>query len=165
PKPRDYAQSTPRKMVQQALRCALSDRARSRGVRLIDRWNFEQPKTKLALSALDALDCQGRVLVVTERDVDVVEKSMRNIPGVEALPADQLNAYEVMRADVIVFTDATIPGDVTTMKVAEPAAAVKKSAAKKTPAKKVAAKRVVAPKSAASTESAVPEDAEGGEGS
>ena len=167
PKPRDYAQHTPRKMVQQALRCALSDRARSGGVRLIDRWGFEQPKTKLALDALDALDCQGRVLVVTERDVDVVEKSMRNIPGVEALPVDQLNVYEVMRADVIVFTDATIPGEVTTTKVAtkaaEPAAAAKKTAAKKIPAKKVAAKRVVVPKPAASTEAAGSEDVEGSE--
>jgi large subunit ribosomal protein L4 len=153
PKPRDYSQRTPRKMTQQALRCALSDRARSGGVRLIDRWSFEEPKTKRALDSLDALDCQGRVLVVTERDANAVEKSMRNIPGVEALPVDQLNAYEVMRADVVVFTDATMPGEVTTNEVAQQAvkrgAAPERVPAKKVPAKKVAAKKVPAKKVAA----------------
>jgi large subunit ribosomal protein L4 len=167
PKSRDYVQHTPRKMVQQALRCALSDRARSGGVRLIDRWSFEEPRTKRALDALDALDCQGRVLVITERDADVVEKSMRNIPGIEALPVDQLNAYEVMRADVVVFTDATIPGEVTTTKVATKAAAPptgeKKVAAKKTPANKAAAKKVAAPKPVAKAEESVVGGAEGGD--
>jgi large subunit ribosomal protein L4 len=173
PKPRDYSHRTPRKMTQQALRCALSDRARSGGVRLIDRWSFEEPKTKRALDSLDALDCQGRVLVVTERSADAVEKSMRNIPGVEALPVDQLNAYEVMRADVVVFTDATLPGEVTTSEVARPAVkrapdakktAAKKTAAKTAPAKKVAAKKVAAKKVAAPKASEDPADNEGGEG-
>jgi large subunit ribosomal protein L4 len=167
PKPRDYSQRTPRKMTQQALRCALSDRARSGGLRLIDRWSFEEPKTKRAIDSLDALDCQGRVLLVTERGAEAVEKSMRNIPGVEALPADQLNAYEVMRADVVVFTDATIPGEVTTSKVAppaaEPAAAAKKAMAKKAVAKKTPAKKVVAKKAAAPKAPEAPTDDDGGD--
>lgn len=162
PKPRDYAQRTPRKMIQQALRCALSDRARSGAVRLIDRWSFEAPKTRRALDALDALDCRGRVLIVTEHDAEVVEKSMRNIPGVAALPVEQMNAYEVMRADVVVFTDASIPGEVTTAKVAKPPAeapaGAKKTAAKKTAPKKAPAKKVAAPKAAATTEAAAGED-------
>lgn len=171
PKPRSYAQHTPRKMVQQALRCALSDRARSGGIRLIDRWTFDEPKTRKGAGALNALDCLGRVLIVTERDSDVVEKSLRNIPGVDALPADQLNAYDVLRADVVVFTDATIPGEVTTKELAKPSApkqsAEKKAAAKKVPAKKVAAKRTPT-KTIAAAKAAPPEpradDAGSGEG-
>jgi large subunit ribosomal protein L4 len=148
PKPRSYEQKTPRKMIQQALRCALSDRARSGGVRLIDHWNFDEPKTRRALDALDALDCPGRVLVVTERDAEVVEKSMRNIPGVDALTVDQLNAYEVLRADVVVFTDATIPGEVVTTGTAA-AVSAKKAPAKKVVATKAPAKRVAATKAPA----------------
>jgi large subunit ribosomal protein L4 len=167
PKPRSYAQKTPRKMVQHALRCALSDRARSGNVRLIDHWSFTEPKTRRALDALDALDCRGRVLVVTERESDVVEKSMRNIPGVDALPIDQLNAYEVIRSDVVVFTDATIPGEVTTSRVATPRpaaeAGTKKVAAKKTLAKKVAAKKAAPAKAAATMPTEMDEDPEGGD--
>ncbi len=167
PKPRSYAQKTPRKMVQHALRCALSDRARSGNVRLIDRWSFAEPKTRRALDALDALDCRGRVLVVTERESDVVEKSMRNIPGVDALPIDQLNAYEVIRSDVVVFTDATIPGEVTTTRVATPRpvaeAGTKKVAAKKTAAKKVAAKKAAPAKPAGTKPIEMDEEPEGGD--
>ncbi len=153
PKPRSYSQRTPRKMVQHALRCALSDRARSGGIRLIDRWSIEEPKTRRAVDALDALDCPGRVLIVVERDAEAVEKSIRNIPGVDSLPVDQLSAYDVLRADVVVFTDATIPGEVSTRGAAKAPAAkaarATKPPAKKAPAKKGPAKKVVAKKDAA----------------
>ena len=147
PKPRDYTQKTPRKMTQQALRCALSDRARSGAVRLIDHWTIETPKTKSAIATLDALDCPGRVLVVVDRESDAVERSLRNIPGVKTVAADQLTAVDVLVADVVVFTDASLPGEVTeSTKAPEKAAAAKKApAAKKAaPAKAEAAKKAPA---------------------
>lgn len=126
PKPRDYSQRTPRKMVQQAFRCALSDRARSGALRLIDHWTIEVPRTKDALRSLAALECAGRVLVVVVPGDDVVELSFRNVPGVVTVPADQVTAYDLLAADVVVFTDASLPGAAT---AAEPApAAVAESA-------------------------------------
>ena len=126
PKPRDYAQRTPRKMVQQAFRCALSDRARSGALRLIDHWTIEVPRTKDALKSLAALECAGRVLVVVAPDDDVVERSFRNVPGVVTVPADQVTAYDLLAADVVVFTDETVPGS--------PTASAAKVAPKKAPA-------------------------------
>jgi large subunit ribosomal protein L4 len=111
PKPRSYAQRTPKKMVQAALRCALSDRAAAGELRLVDQLRFDVPKTKSALAALAALDCDGRVLVVVERGQENVEKSFANLEHVVTLPADQLTAYDVLGADVVLFTDATLPGD------------------------------------------------------
>lgn len=112
PKPRSYAQRTPRKMIQAALRCALSDRAREGGLRLVDAWRFEVPRTKGALGALDALDCEGRtVLVVLEREERAAARSFANLPHVATVPGDQLTAYDVLAADLVVFSDATLPGE------------------------------------------------------
>jgi len=132
PKPRSYAQKTPRKMIQQALRCALSDRARNGGVRLIDRWTFEVPKTKDALAALGALSCEGTVLVILGRAEVAAAKSFANLPEVVTLPADQLTAYDVLGSDVIVFTDETLPGTAT--EVAAAPAKARRVPAKAAPA-------------------------------
>jgi large subunit ribosomal protein L4 len=121
-------------MVQQALRCTLSDQARSGGVRLVDEMTFDVPKTKVALGALAALDCAGKVLVVLGRHEEVATKSFANLPAVVTIPADQLTAYDVLNADVILFTDATLPGE-----AVEAAAAPKKRAAKATGSTKAAA--------------------------
>ena len=111
PKPRSYAQRTPRKMIQAALRCALSERAREGAVRLVDAWRFDAPRTKTAVSALGALDCEGRtVLVVLERNDLDAAKSFANLPHVATVPKDQLTAYDVLVADLVVFSDATLPG-------------------------------------------------------
>ena len=67
PKPRSYAQKTPRKMIRLALRSALSDRAAEGRVVVVDAWNFDVPKTKDAVAALAAVGVQGRALVVAER--------------------------------------------------------------------------------------------------
>lgn len=111
PKPRSYAQRTPRKMVQQALRCALSERAGSGRVAVVDRWAFEVPKTKDALNFLAAAGCAGTVLVVLGRDDLVAARSFANLPDVATVPRDQLSAYDVLAADHLVFTDATLPGE------------------------------------------------------
>jgi len=110
PKPRSYAQSTPRKMIRLALRCALSDRAGEGRVCLVDRWSFEVPKTKAAVASLDALGVDGKVLVVLAGDDVVAERSFGNLPHVLLIEAGQLTAYDVMIADWLVFTDETVPG-------------------------------------------------------
>lgn len=110
PKPRSYAQKTPKKMIQLALRSALSDRAAQDRVALVDAWTFEAPKTKAAVAALGALALDGRVLVVLGEGDQVAERSFGNLPDVQVLQVGELNAYDVLVNDWIVFTDATLPG-------------------------------------------------------
>ncbi len=112
PKPRDYSQSTPRKMVRQALRAALSDRAAEDRVCLVDRWSFEVPKTKQAASSLESLGLDGAVLVVISGHDVIAERSFGNLPHVTIVEAGQLTAYDVVASDWVVFTDETVPGQV-----------------------------------------------------
>jgi large subunit ribosomal protein L4 len=109
PKPRSYAQRTNKKMIKLALRSALSDRAGEGKVVVVDAWSFDAPKTKSALAALTALGVEGRALIVLDRSDEVARKSFRNIPGVHLLPADQLNVYDVLCSDYVVFTRNTLP--------------------------------------------------------
>lgn len=132
PKPRSYAQATPKKMIQQALRCALSDRARTGGLRLVGSWDFDAPKTKNAVAALSAISAEGRVLVVNTRDDEAVDRSFANLPHVVVVPPDQLTAFDVLGADVVVFSDATLPGETTEVQKAtatKPKPAAKKAVA------------------------------------
>ena len=110
PKPRDYRQSTPRKMVRLALRSALSDRASDGRVVLIDRFSYEIPKTKDAISTLSALGLDGRVLVVLRSDDVVASRSFANLPEIDVVEGGQLTAYDVLVCDWLVFTDDTVPG-------------------------------------------------------
>lgn len=110
PKPRSYRQHTPKKMVRLALRSALSDRAAGGRVALVDRWGWEEPKTKAAVAALGALDLSGRVLVVLGAEDAVAERSFGNLPEVQTVLAGELSAYDVLRNDWVVFTDETLPG-------------------------------------------------------
>ena len=112
PKPRDYTQSTPRKMIRQALRAALSDRAMEGRVCLVDRWSFEVPKTKDAVASLRALGVEGNVLVVIGSNDVVAERSFGNLTNVNIVEAGQLTAYDVVVSDWVVFTDETMPGEV-----------------------------------------------------
>lgn len=107
PTPRDYTQRTPKKMKAAALRGALSDRARDGRVHIVSELVAgETPSTKAALGALDALDLSGDVLVVLTRDELTTVLSLRNVPSVHVLAPDQLNAYDVLVSDQIVFTKA-----------------------------------------------------------
>ena len=110
PKPRSYAQKTPKKMKALALRSALSDRASLGNVALIDQWSFEAPSTKAAIAALKALNLEGRVLVVLTEDDFVADRSFGNLPEVQTLLVNELNAYDILVNDWIVFTDETLPG-------------------------------------------------------
>ena len=109
PKPRSYAQRTPKKMVALALRSALSDRAADGKVVVVDGWNFTAPKTKDAKVALAALGLSGRVLVVLDRDNEAAAKSFRNLPKVHLILPSELNAYDVLCCDWVVFTKDNLP--------------------------------------------------------
>ena len=109
PKPRSYAQKTPKKMKRLALASALSDRAREDKVVVIDSWGISEPKTKDAIKALDALGVDGRVLVVLDREDAAAAKSFSNLPHVHVLVTDQLNTYDVLVNDWVVFTQASLP--------------------------------------------------------
>lgn len=109
PKPRSYRQKTPRKMVQLALRSALSDRAAQGRVVVVEEWGFPTPRTRDARLALEALGVGGRVLVVLGRDDDVAHRSFRNLPDVHVLDSGELNAYDVLCSDWVLFTLATLP--------------------------------------------------------
>ena len=112
PKPRDYRQKTPKKMVQLALRGALSDRANDNKIVVVDAWEFPNPKTKDAKVALEALGlAEGRVLVVLSRDDEVAFKSFRNLGDVQIILAEELNPYDILCNDWIVFTRTTLPGN------------------------------------------------------
>ena len=109
PKPRSYRQKTPKKMVQLALRSALSDRAREGRVAVVESWDFDEPKTRLAREALGELGWEGKVLVVVGPHEEAVIKSFRNLPDVQLLLANELNAYDILCNDWVVFTRATLP--------------------------------------------------------
>jgi len=114
PKPRSYRQRTPKKMIQLALRSALSDRAAENRVAVVDAWNFAAPRTRDAKAALEALGLTGKVLVVVGPDEDLAAKSFRNLPHVQLLKASELNAYDVLCNDWVVFTRATLPATTAT---------------------------------------------------
>ena len=110
PKPRSYAQRTPKKMVRLALRSALSDRAAEGRVAVVDRWTFDAPRTRDAKAALEALGIEGRVLVVLRNDDMTAALSFRNLPEVHLIETGQLNAYDVLVSDWVLFTSDSLPG-------------------------------------------------------
>ena len=109
PKPRKYTQRTPRKMVRLALASALSDRMNQDRVVVVDTWGFNEPSTKAALGALSALGTSGKVLVVVTPDDDTTIKSFRNIPEVQLILVGELNAYDVLCNDWVVFSKDSLP--------------------------------------------------------
>ena len=107
PKPRDYSQRTPKKMIAAALLGALSDRARGGRLHVVDSFGIDgAPSTKAAASVLKALGAVKNVLVVIGRDDELTLKSVRNLGYVHVLEVGQLNAYDVLVSDDIVFTKA-----------------------------------------------------------
>ncbi len=112
PQPRSYKQRTPKKMVWLALRSALSDRASGGMVTVVDDWAFAAPKTKDALAALKAAGVADgeRVLVVLARDDENAWKSFRNLGRtiVDLVSPEELNTYDVLVSDRVIFTSATL---------------------------------------------------------
>ncbi|MGQ0844846.1 MAG: 50S ribosomal protein L4 [Sporichthyaceae bacterium] len=109
PTPRDYSQRTPKKMKAAALRGALSDRARGGKVHVLASLvGGETPSTRAAIAALNQVGDAGKALVVVDRTDVVSWKSVRNVPGVHVIAPDQLNTYDVLVNDDIVFTQAAL---------------------------------------------------------
>jgi large subunit ribosomal protein L4 len=107
PTPRSYAQRTPKKMKAAALRGALSDRARNGRIHVVSSLvTGDAPSTKQALAALHALAGVRKVLVVVDRSDEVSWRSLRNVSNVHLIVPDQLNTYDVLVADDVVFTQA-----------------------------------------------------------
>src|SRR4051812_20907350 len=105
PTPRDYVQRTPKKMKAAALRGALSDRARHGRVHVVSSLvSGDVPGTKQAAQSLARISQRRNVLVVVEREDELAWKSIRNLTEVHALVPDQLNTYDVLCADDVVFT-------------------------------------------------------------
>lgn len=109
PKPRSYAQRTPRKMVRLALLSALSDRADIGKIVVVDDWKLTAPKTKDAATLVRKLKLTGSVLVVLGQNELDVERSFANLPQVQTPTYGELSAHDVLRADWLVFSDATLP--------------------------------------------------------
>jgi large subunit ribosomal protein L4 len=110
PKPRKYDQKTPKKMIRLALNSALSDRAALERVALIDSFSaWTEPKTKNAVSALEALGLSGKVLVVLTREDMVANFAFRNLENIKTIDAGELNAHDIIDADWVLFTEATLP--------------------------------------------------------
>ncbi|WEV77969.1 50S ribosomal protein L4 [Janibacter cremeus] len=111
PQPRDYGQRTPKKMKAAALRGALSDRARHGRIHVLSSLvEGDTPSTKGVTSVLGGLTERKNLLVVIERGNETAWKSVRNLADVHVLFADQLNTYDVLCADDIVFTQAALEG-------------------------------------------------------
>ena len=106
PTPRDYSQRTPKKMIAAALLGVLSDRARGERLHVITSFGFDAPSTKNAVELLGQVATSKNVLIVLDRDDEIGAKSVRNLSNVHVLFADQLNAYDVVVSDDIVFTRA-----------------------------------------------------------
>ncbi|ORA33721.1 50S ribosomal protein L4 [Mycobacterium aquaticum] len=105
PQPRDYSQRTPKKMIAAALRGALSDRARNERIHAVTELiEGQTPSTKSAKAFLGSLTENKKVLVVIGRTDEVGAKSVRNLPGVHVISPDQLNTYDVLHADDVVFS-------------------------------------------------------------
>ena len=110
PKPRSYRQKVNKKMTRLALHSALSDRAHSERVVVIDAWRFDTPRTKDAISALTNLGLDGKVMMVVAANDDTAVRSFRNLSTVQLVEAGELNAYDVLCSDWLVFTRETLPG-------------------------------------------------------
>ena len=123
PKPRKYDQRTPKKMIRLALLSALSDRANEGKVVVVDKWSFETPKTSAAIKALKAVGVNGTALLVVDREDENAVCSFRNLQNVHLITRGELNAYDVLCNDFIVFTVDTLPS------VAGPKAAAAATAA------------------------------------
>jgi large subunit ribosomal protein L4 len=109
PTPRSYDQRTPKKMKAAALRGALSDRARNGRIHVLSTLvEGDKPSTKTAAAVLAAISERANLLVVVERADTVAWKSLRNLGDVHAIVPDQLNTYDVLVSDDIVFTEGAL---------------------------------------------------------
>jgi large subunit ribosomal protein L4 len=110
PKPRDYHQRTPKKMIALALRSALSDRLNEDRIVVVDSYDLPEAKTKAAATGLKAVGTSGRVLLVAAPESEVIRRCVRNLPSVDVLRPGALSALAVLKSDWVVFDLASLPG-------------------------------------------------------
>lgn len=108
PKPRDFSQRTPKKMKKLALRSALSARAGESEIKVIDSFDWSEPKTKQAKALLEAIEAGRKILVILGAADDVAELSFRNLPNVLTCDSGHITTYDVLWAETIVFTSETL---------------------------------------------------------
>ena len=108
PHPHGHEMRVNKKMKRGALRSALTDALQSGKLAVVNDIAFDEPKTREAVGLLEALELEGKVLVVLHEPQDVVERSFRNLPFVRIAYATSLGTYEVLRADRVLFTDAAL---------------------------------------------------------
>jgi large subunit ribosomal protein L4 len=109
PKPRDYSQRTPKKMRRLALRSALSDRASTGNIKVVETFDvWDTPKTKNAIALLEAMGITGKVLLIAEDHERVAMKSFRNLGNVIASNLGQANTYDVLWADTVIMSQGTL---------------------------------------------------------
>ncbi len=104
PHPRKYGFSMPRKQRRLALKCALSDKVKSGDFLVLDKLEFDAPKTKRAVQLLNDFSVQSKSLFVTLESAENVEKSVRNIPGMKAVGATGINVYDILNHDKLFIT-------------------------------------------------------------
>ncbi|QCH25340.1 50S ribosomal protein L4 [Mycobacteroides salmoniphilum] len=120
PQPRDYSQRTPKKMIAAALRGALSDRARNGRIHAVTELVAgQEPSTKSAKAFLAEISDRKQLLLVLGRDDLAAVKSVRNLPNVHVLAYDQLNTYDVLKADDLVFSVEALNGFINAKKKEE----------------------------------------------
>jgi large subunit ribosomal protein L4 len=108
PHPRDYRQQIPRKMRQLALRCVLSAKAGDGELKVLEKFDFTEPKTKQMIAALDALKIDSSALIVTPEPEENVIKSARNIPEIKTMPAGILNIIDILAHKTLLMTEAAV---------------------------------------------------------
>jgi large subunit ribosomal protein L4 len=108
PHPRDYTKGMPKKMRRLALRCLISSKVSEGGLKVIEQFAFEAPKTRKMVEVLDALKLDSTALIVTAAAEENLVKSARNIPGVKTLPANILNVVDLLSYNALVMTEEAV---------------------------------------------------------
>jgi large subunit ribosomal protein L4 len=108
PHPRSYRQDLPRKMRRQALRCVLSAKVAEGELKVLDKWDFTEPKTKKMVEVLAALGVDSSVLIVTPEPDENVIKSARNLKKIKTLPANIISVNEILAYKTLLMTEAAV---------------------------------------------------------
>ena len=108
PHPRDYRQEIPKKMRRLALRCVLSAKASDGELKVLEEWNFEEPKTKRMIEVLSALGVDSSALIVTPEPEENVIKSARNLSAIKTMPVNVINILDILSHKMLIMTEAAV---------------------------------------------------------
>ncbi|MDV2989809.1 MAG: 50S ribosomal protein L4 [Dehalogenimonas sp.] len=108
PKPRDYSKGLPKKMRQLAIRCLLSDKVSNGGLKVVESFSFEAPRTRDMVAVLKALEIGSSTIIATAGVDSAVVMSARNLPKVKTTPANQLNVVDLLKYDQLLLTEQAL---------------------------------------------------------